>query len=212
MPSFDSSGVLAGLTLGTASILSIGPNNVLLVREGLVRGRIGTVATFVWTSNFVFLLAAFALTNVLSATSSPVRAIFAWLGLAWICWFAFAALRTAFRAGLNDPGKGREPETMIACFKRVMSVVWLNPLTYIEFLLIPAAICGRFESASLRVQFFASLAVVAAVGCYGYPLGGSACATVLQHRRALQVFDLSSGCLLIAVAAVMAVRLCAGIG
>ena len=43
----EGSAFCAGIAMGTASILSIGPNNVILMREGIAGGRVGLVATTV---------------------------------------------------------------------------------------------------------------------------------------------------------------------
>jgi L-lysine exporter family protein LysE/ArgO len=45
-----------GFGIGAASFLSIGPNNLMIIREGLVRGRVVAVVTAVWVS-YVLLLA-----------------------------------------------------------------------------------------------------------------------------------------------------------
>ena len=58
-------GTLAlGLGFGAASMLSVGPNNLMLMREGLARGRTVTVATAVWLSYLVLLLSAMIFVNV----------------------------------------------------------------------------------------------------------------------------------------------------
>ena len=51
--------------LGAASILSIGPNNLMLVREGLMRGRVGLVASLVFSSYLVLLATVFFLTDTI---------------------------------------------------------------------------------------------------------------------------------------------------
>ena len=43
-----------------------------------------------------------------------------------------------------------------------MAVAWLNPLMYIELLIIPAAFAGTFQSPVRRLHFFLGLIVMAA--------------------------------------------------
>ena len=53
----DASGFQVGLALGLASMASIGPNNLMIIREGLLRRRAIFVASLVW-GTYVALLAA----------------------------------------------------------------------------------------------------------------------------------------------------------
>ena len=69
----EGSSFCAGMAMGTASILSIGPNNITLIREGLVRGRVGMVACMVWASYFVLLALALVLTDKIAAEGSFIR-------------------------------------------------------------------------------------------------------------------------------------------
>ena len=87
----------AGVVLGTASILSIGPNNLTLAREGLIRGRVGFVATLVFASYLVLLAAVFFLTDTILTGLSPYRSMLTCLGLGAISWFAFLSLRAFVR-------------------------------------------------------------------------------------------------------------------
>lgn len=204
----DGSGALAaGLTLGTASLLSIGPNNLMLLREGLRGGRTGLVATLVWASDLLLFVVAFTLSDTIATVLAPLESILLWLGLAAVAWFAALSLRAALRAQARRGPAERGPEPWIACVGRVAAVVWLNPLTYVERLLIPAALCGTFGTPVLRVAFVLGLMIMTTVNCYGYALGGGYCAAWLRHRRTLQVFDATSGLLLSCIAIAMGMAL-----
>lgn len=118
------------------------------------------------------------------------------LGLAAMLWFSALSLRAAL---------GREPrliaadgggEPFLACLRRVAAVALVNPLMYVEFLLIPAGAGGAFKDPALRLEFTIGLVLMAALCCYGYAAGGKACAGLFQHRRAMQAFDLATAGLL----------------
>lgn len=192
-----------GLALGAASIVSVGPNNLMMLREGLVRGHVGLVAGLVWTSYLALLTAAFLLTDVLANSAATARTPLAWLGLIALAWFALSSMRTALRRqplGV-DENVPREPRR--TCFYRVLTVVWLNPLTYLELLLVPAALCGRYENQGPRLGFVLGLGLMAAVCCAGYALGGSACLRTLRDARVLRAFDMTASLLLASLAAVL---------
>ncbi len=194
----------AGVILGAASILSIGPNNVMLVREGLVRGRVGLVASLVFASYLVLLVTVFFLTDTITTGLLPYRSALTWLGLGAVSWFAFLSLKTACRPGARHALGDAEAETLQGCLRRVLTIVWLNPLTYIELLLIPASICESFKAPWVRLEFLTSLVVMFAIASYGYSFGSGAFAPLFKHQRSLQMFDFTSGILLAGVALYMA--------
>lgn len=197
----------AGLTLGAASMLSIGPNNLMLVREGLRGGRVGLVATVVWINYLVLIVMAFCLTDTIALALAPLKAVLLWLGLAAVAWFATQSLRAALRAEARRDPAAIGQESRSACICRVAAVVWLNPLSYVERLLIPAALCGSFKDPMLRIEFVFGLMIMTTVNCYGYSLASEYCSSFLRHRRTLQVFDATSGLLLSGIAIAMGVAL-----
>lgn len=197
------SAVAAGVTLGAASMLSVGPNNLMLVREGLRGGRIRLVATLVWANYLLLIVLAFTLTDAIALTLAPLKSFLLWLGLAAIAWFAAQSLRAALRAeARHDPAEvGRE--SRLSCCCRVMAVIWLNPLTYLERLLIPAALFGTLKDPTLSLALGCGLMAMTTVNCYGYSFASGYCSSLLRHRRTLQVFDATSGLLLSCIAIAM---------
>ena len=93
-------GTLAlGLGFGAASMLSVGPNNLMLMREGLAGGRTITVATVVWLSYLSLLLSAMVFVDLRQWIGPSTRVWLSWLGLASLAWFAVSAWRAAFSTG-----------------------------------------------------------------------------------------------------------------
>ena len=195
----------AGVMLGAASILSIGPNNLMLVREGLMRGRAGLVASLVFASYLVLLATVFFLTDTIMTSLSPYRSMLTLLGLVAVSWFAFLSLRASCRPGARHSLRDAKGETLQGCLTRVMTIVWLNPLTYIELLLIPASICESFQAPAVRLEFLISLVMMFAIACYGYSFGSGLFSSLFNHQRSLRMFDLTSGILLLCVAVVMGI-------
>ena len=199
----DATGFQAGLALGVASMASIGPNNLMMIREGLLRGRVMFVASLVWGTYVVLISASYLLGGSVAGLDPIFRSVLSWLGLCAVLWFAFQAFRAAAAVRLGGD-RIIAAETGRSCMARVMGVVWMNPLTYIELLLVPAAIGQTFAVGGGRLEFFMGLILMSALCCYGYSLGGGLVASVLRTRSNLRIFDLVSGIILVAVALFMA--------
>ena len=210
MAPFGGNALLTGLATGVTYLLSIGPNNLMIIREALSRGRIFIVASAILMSYVVLLLAALVFNEAVVTHVVAMRTVLSWLGLAAILCFSFLSFRSAFRPASKVHGADGERETMRACLKRSMEVAWLNPLMYVEFLIIPAAFSNNFDSPVLRQSFILGLIIMSAVCCYGYAIGGGICAVLFRHHRTLQVFDLISGSLLAVLGMAMAATLIVG--
>ena len=193
----------AGTAMGTASILSVGPNNIMLIREGLVRGRPGLVASTVWISYFILLGLALVLTGKIANEGNFIRPVLSWLGLFALTWFAYSSLRSYFRSSTNLQFTAENRERTADCVRRVLAIVWLNPLTYVELLFMPATIGGSFLMPICRILFISGLTTMATVACFGYSFFGGVCAPLFRRKNLLRRFDLISGILLSVLACIM---------
>ena len=123
----------SGMALGFGSVLSLGPNNLMLLREGLLRGRKWLVASAVFSSHTAMLAIACLATHWLAVLGPATQTALTWLGLLALLWFAWCSLRAALtiQKSYRD-GQTRTAESPLDCLRRALAVVWLNPLTYIE--------------------------------------------------------------------------------
>lgn len=198
----DQSALSAGLFVGAASLLSIGPNNLMLIREGLARGRTCMVATVVAASYATLLLSSMVFSDALQIGGVAMRWWLSWLGIVSLTWFAFSAIRAALFA--DNPTQRRRLEGSHTCLKRALTVVWSNPLTYLELLVIPASICATLAGYTQRIEFIGAVLLMKVAGCYGYAFSGGLCAALIKGRPIMRVFDFSSGLLLSGIALVLA--------
>lgn len=200
------SGLQVGLALGAASMISIGPNNLMLLREGLMRGRSGLTAGLVLASYGVLLMLALVMAAASFSVEQGWQTALCWGGLGALTWFAIQSFRAAFRNS-SENIKTWQRETAIACAARVLKIVWCNPLTYVELLLIPAALAQSMSGNGDRIEFTGALLLASAVYCFGYAYGGEALARVIRSRKSIKFFDLVSGTILAIVAVGLAVKL-----
>ena len=196
-----------GVMLGVGSVLSVGPNNLMLLREGLVRGRTGVVIGTVLISYALLLAIACLFADRLALFGATMRLTLAGLGLAALSSFAFLSLRAGLAAKGSVVVGSRCSETRLACLQRALRVIWLNPLTYLELLLIPAALCESYETLPMRVEFVTGLMTMAAIASCAYSFLGGLVASVVGRRNVARLFDLFSGLILAGVALVLASEL-----
>lgn len=203
--STDAVAVELALALGAASMLSVGPNNLALFREGLLRGRMGLVVALISASQVGLAFLAWRAAPSVDALDPTARSVLSWVAVAVVLWFAAAA----FRAGVRrcEPRPAATAERLSACVRRVMTMTALNPLIYLEFFFVPVAIVQGFEQPAAGARFTAMLFAMILLCNVGYVALGRlfGCVTTPHTRR----LDIASGCVLLGVAGAMTAGLVA---
>ena len=201
----DAMAVELALALGAASMLSVGPNNLALFREGLLRGRMGLVLALISASQAGLAFLAWRAAPSVDALGPSARTVLSWGAVAVVLWFAVAA----FRAGARrcEPQAGATSEHLIACVRRVLTMTALNPLIYLEFFFVPVAILQGFEQPAAGGRFTVVLFAMILVCNLGYlALGRMVGCVTTPPTRSL---DIASGCVLLGVAGAMTAGLVA---
>lgn len=196
----DGSGALeSGVAIGAATILSFGPNNLMMLREGLLGWRIGRVAVAVWASYVVLLGAAAAAAGLsLAEPDRSIRVALVWSGAGIL---ALLAIRS-FLSGVRPPAATVDGEQRKLV--RVLCVVWVNPLTHLELFVAPAML-GQAYPAAGRAAFFGGVLAMATACCCLYPCLGRAVARSWRRSPSPRVLNLASG-MALAVAALLAIQ------
>lgn len=103
---------LNGFLVGLSLIVAIGPQNALLLRQGISRTGVGAVITVCLLSDVVLILGGTAGVGVLVESHPAVLTVLTYGGAAYLLYFAYTCFRDAFRpsstglapAAEQDPG------------------------------------------------------------------------------------------------------------
>ena len=201
-----SSALQMGCALGLATILSVGPTNLTVLREGLMRGRTGLVVFLFTATATAFMASAYLAADVLGQLDPTVQSVLSWVAVAVLVYFAFKAFRAATR--YKPPTvDARNTEAVLTCARRVLPIVLLNPLAYLEFFFVPAAIFQNLDTPHGPFEFVAGVIVVSYIGFCVYGFGGRMIGAFFSRAGTLRVFDRVCGVILAGVAAVLTLDL-----
>lgn len=89
---------MTGLLLGASLLLAIGPQNVLVIKQGIKREGITAVIIVCLLSDIVLFSAGTLGVGLLSNTAPIVLDILRWCGIAYLLWFAVLAAKDALQA------------------------------------------------------------------------------------------------------------------
>lgn len=185
-------GLQMGLAMGAASMLSVGPNNLLLLRSGLCGRSPVPAVTAILGSYVLLVVMATAMAGSAVTVNEATERLLKWAGLVALVNFAI----TSFRSGLSAKRQGRGPQADALGLGTILRTVWLNPLTFVELFLIPLSLAKSMTGDFDRMAFATALLAMSALCCLGYAYGGVAVSRLLGAPRLLASFDLVSGFIL----------------
>lgn len=200
----DIGAVHIGIAMGAASMISVGPNNLMLLRSG-ISGRPAAVISAVLGSYALLVGLAVTLAGSAVTVHDDVGTFLRWGGLVALLHFSVQAFRSALAArGTASLDNGRVD------LATVFRTIWLNPLTYLEILLIPMSLAQTMQGEMDRLAFASALLAMSALCCVGYVYGGVLISRLLKARGLLACFDLLTGMIMAAMSLSLAAGLVGG--
>lgn len=149
--------VFAGLLLGFSLIVAIGPQNLLLIRQGARREHVTAIIAVCLLSDVVLFGLGTLGVGVLIDRAPLLLAVLKWAGVAYLAWFALAALIDALRPPHPTVIVEEEPPTSsgggVALATRVRAhapvatavvVTWLNPSAYLDSLVMIGGLANQY--------------------------------------------------------------------
>lgn len=195
-----------GLLFGLSLILSIGPQNLRLIETGLQHRNVAAVATVGWMSEVVIVSVGIGGGGILLAGMPAISEGFRLAGAAFLLWCGLAAMR---RKPVPSDMKRDGPVSRTSAVLGMLAVTWLNPLVYVEVMLLVGVMSSGFSDAA-RVWFGAGFLIASAVRFYGWGVAGRFIAPLLVRPAARRCFDLASGAVLVGLGLVLTHQVIAG--
>ncbi|NNV08955.1 amino acid transporter, partial [Geobacillus sp. MMMUD3] len=91
--------LLTGLLAGWSLIIAVGPQNALVLRQGIRREHLGAVLTICIVADILLFGAGAVGIGAIVLLAPWALEVLRWLGVAYLLWFAFTSLRSARKAG-----------------------------------------------------------------------------------------------------------------
>lgn len=188
-----------GFVFGAALIFSLGPQNTLVIRTALGRNFGLTTATVGFVSEAVLVGvngAGFA-SLIIGLPRFVVCA--SWLGVLFV---GFCGLRAFLRsADAAKPGSAAEgAQNRFSAIGAMMAVTWLNPLVYVEVVLLCGLLASSYSDLAARWLFLISFLCASSVKFFGLSFAAGRFANWFARPGAPRLFDRLSGVAMLAVA------------
>ncbi|WP_413728859.1 LysE family transporter [Sodalis sp. RH19] len=184
---------MQGFALGMATIVPLGPQNILVMNQGIRRQYHLLIATLCLLSDMALIIAGVFGSSALLSQSPILLQGVTLAGVAFLAVYGFCALKNAWR-GEGDDRAGVPGEVFRPSRRRIiltmLAVTWLNPHVYLDTLVVLGSIGGQLEPAARR--WFAGGTIGASlVWFYGLAMLSARLAPWLNRgrvQRGIQLF------------------------
>ncbi|WP_034650308.1 LysE/ArgO family amino acid transporter [Corynebacterium vitaeruminis] len=214
---------LSGFLLGLSLIVAIGPQNALIIKQGIKRQGIGPIITVCMLSDIVLMIGGTAGVGAIVSQAPMVLVIMRWLGAAYLAWFGYQCFRDSFakdakalvvdeQEPVGQPLAGGTSAVAVdtrkatavqhkAWVKPVMMALaftWLNPAAWIDTLVMVGGLAN--QHGEVGRWYFVGGALVASMMWFpsvGY--GAAALSGVLSRPKVWKVINFAIGCIMVSM-------------
>ncbi|OAJ53299.1 amino acid transporter [Paraburkholderia ginsengiterrae] len=191
-----------GAALCASLIVTIGAQNAFVLRQGIMRSHVGKIVALCALSDFILIGAGVGGASVLVERYPVFVHAMLYVGLAYLAWFGFNALRRAVRPGhavLDAGGTTAPVQRAMPIVLMTLAFTWLNPHVYLDtFLLIGTA--GAREPEGARSAFALGAMAVSGVWFIGLGYGARMLAPLFRRATAWRVLDGAIGSMVLLLA------------
>ncbi|MDU0810898.1 MAG: LysE family transporter [Burkholderia sp.] len=192
-----------GATLCASLIITIGAQNTFVLRQGIMRAHVGKIILICILSDCILITAGVSGASVLVERYPIFIHTVLYIGLAYLSWFGFSALRRAFFASDAIPTIKNnaliEQQTALEAIIMTLAFTWLNPHVYLDtFLLIGTAGANEIPGSRLAFSIGAISASITWFISLGY--GSRILAPFFNHAISWRVLDGIAGCMMLSIA------------
>ncbi|MEG3109251.1 arginine exporter ArgO [Pantoea sp. T14] len=182
-----------GLALGAALILPLGPQNAFVMNQGVKRQYHFMTAALCTLSDIALICAGIFGGNALLSQSPLLLMMITWAGVAFLLWYGWGALRTAFSGDVTLSEETAIKQSRWRIIATVLAVTWLNPHVYLDTFVVLGSLGSQFASESAR-QWFAFGTISASIlWFFGLALLAAWLSPLLRTARAQRIINLLVG-------------------
>jgi L-lysine exporter family protein LysE/ArgO len=164
----DVTTLLAGLGLGLSLIVAIGAQNLFVLRQGIRREHVFTVATICALSDLTLISLGVAGLGAATTALPWLVEVVRWAGAAFlICYGLLAARRTLRPPEIATDVPVTGPSTRLNVVATCLALTWLNPHVYLDTVFLLGSVAATHGD---QRWWFALGAMLGSIGWF-YGLG-----------------------------------------
>ncbi|QUG74449.1 arginine exporter ArgO [Erwinia sp. E602] len=181
-----------GVVLGAALILPLGPQNAFVMNQGIRRQYHLMTAALCTLSDVALICAGVFGGSALLNQSPLLLNLVTWGGVAFLLWYGWGALRTAFSGDIDLAAANGARQSRWRIFLTMMAVTWLNPHVYLDTFVVLGSLGGQLPEEARRWFALGSVST-SVLWFFGLALMASWLSPRLNTTRAQRIVNLLVG-------------------
>ncbi len=189
----------AGFATGLSLIVAIGAQNAFVLRQGLRRQHVLVVVLLCAFSDALLIVMGILGLGAAINSAPLLIEIFRYGGAAYLLWFAFSAIRRAWKPSVLNASE-KITDSLKTTVLTALALTYLNPHVYIDTVLLLGSIANQFEN-----QWLFGLGAIAASFIWFFSLGFGASwlGNYLKKPIFWRILDLFIAFVMITIAAML---------
>ena len=180
---------LQGFTLGAALILPLGPQNTLVLNQGILRQHALTAATFCTLSDMLLIGAGVFGGSTLLQHSPLALQLISWAGVLFLLWYGWGRLKQLFVSTETVSPAIPASRQRLRLVVTLMAVTWLNPHVYLDTFVVLGSLGSQVPGAQ-RLWFACGAMSASLLWFYALALLSGVLSPWLQRPLARQGINL----------------------
>lgn len=207
---------LVGLGIGLSLIIAIGAQNAFVLRQGVRREHVFTVALICAASDAILILLGVMGVGIALEKAAWLIIVARWAGVAFLVTYAVLALRRALKpaqTGLvaapeptaSTPGSGTtltSQKTLVSTIMATLAITWLNPHVYLDTTIFLGSVAQTQGDG--RWLFAIGAFTGSFVWFFSLAYGARYLGRFLSSARSWRILDIIIAIFMLVIAAVLA--------
>lgn len=181
--------------MGLAMIIPLGPQNMMVLNQGIHRQYPLMVASLCTLSDIILILAGIFGGSAVLTHSSWLLAIITWGGVAFLTWYGWCAFKAALVISKRTQSEQLVNVSRWSTILMLLAVTWMNPHVYLDTFVVLGSIGGQL-SQILRGYFAAGAMLASAVWFFSLSLLAAWLAPLLRKHGVQRGINIAVGCVM----------------
>ena len=193
---------ITGFLTQISLILALGPQNVFVLRQGLLRRHVFAICLFATIADTILIWTGIIGFNTFSKFVPQISEFITLAGAIFLVGYGFLRFLAAYR-GRYELQFANNDETLKNSLLIIAGFTFLNPHVYLDTLGLIGAISTQYQFLLEKYAFAAGASVSSLLFFFSLGYGARIFTPIMQSKLAWKILDLVIGCTMLVIAGML---------
>ncbi|MGI2028445.1 LysE/ArgO family amino acid transporter [Endozoicomonas acroporae] len=180
---------IKGAFISGSMIIAIGSQNAFLLKSGLKKNYVFTVATICFLGDLLLMTLGVFGTGALFQSSQFAQAVITILGSAFLVWYGANSAKSAFQGNsVIDLSLSRNDSGRFAIVISTLAITFLNPHVYLDTVVVVGGVASSLSTTE-KVWFLSGALLASMMWFYGLGYAATKLVPYFQKKSTWRILD-----------------------